>query len=595
MARNKYDIDESLDTPFQFKHFLRAGVYVKKYKWKLILAFAVSLVSSVAGMFTISLSGNIIDKAIPDRDVGLVLTYGGILMGCIILSIFLAVVRMRLIAIAGQSIIFDIRNDLYRHMQTLSFSFFDSRPHGKILVRVINYVNSIADILTNGVVNFILEMFNILIILVFMFTKDVTLSLYSLAGVPFFLLIAFLMRPKQVKVWRSFSNKSSNLTAFLAENINGMKVTQIFAREEYNRGICNRLSLNTKKSWVKAVMTGEIMNFSVDTVANAVTCLIYAAGVMLLSPPASIGTILVMTGYAGRFWGPIISLAVILNSFMTAVAYLERIFQMMDEKAEITDAPGAEALPPIKGEVEFKDVHFEYEKGVEILHGVSFKVKPGESVALVGPTGSGKSTIVNLISRFYDIKSGQILIDGHDVSKVTMESLRGQMGIMMQDSFAFTGTIASNIRYGKLDATGDEVKAAAKTVSAHGFIAHQPKGYETEITERASGLSQGQKQLIAFARTIVGDPKILILDEATSSIDTKTEQALQKGIAAVLKGRTSFLIAHRLSTIRGCDKIMYIDGGRIVESGNHEELMARRGYYYKLVTAGRETVGQDGK
>ena len=590
MARNKYDIDESLDTPFQFKHFLRAGVYVKKYKWKLILAFAVSLVSSVAGMFTISLSGNIIDKAIPDRDVGLVLTYGGILMGCIILSIFLAVVRMRLIAIAGQSIIFDIRNDLYRHMQTLSFSFFDSRPHGKILVRVINYVNSIADILTNGVVNFILEMFNILIILVFMFTKDVTLSLYSLAGVPFFLLIAFLMRPKQVKVWRSFSNKSSNLTAFLAENINGMKVTQIFAREEYNRGICNRLSLNTKKAWVKAVMTGEIMNFSVDTVANAVTCLIYAAGVMLLSPPASIGTILVMTGYAGRFWGPIISLAVILNSFMTAVAYLERIFQMMDEKAEITDAPGAEALPPIKGEVEFKDVHFEYEKGVEILHGVSFKVKPGESVALVGPTGSGKSTIVNLISRFYDIKSGQILIDGHDVSKVTMESLRGQMGIMMQDSFAFTGTIASNIRYGKLDATGDEVKAAAKTVSAHGFIAHQPKGYETEITERASGLSQGQKQLIAFARTIIGDPKILILDEATSSIDTKTEQALQKGIAAVLKGRTSFLIAHRLSTIRGCDKIMYIDGGRIAESGNHEELMAKRGYYYKLVTAGRETV-----
>ena len=487
MARNRYDIDETLDSPFDLRHFKRAGVYVKKYKWKLILAFTASLISSIAGLFTVSLTGNIIDKAIPNKDVGMIFTYGGILMGCILLSIVLAVVRMRLMAIAGQSIIFDIRNDLYKHMQTLSFSFFDSRPHGKILVRVINYVNSIADILTNGVVNFILEMFNIVIILVFMFTKDVALSLYSLAGVPLFIAIAFLLRPRQVRVWRSFSNKSSNLTAFLAENINGMKVTQIFAREEYNRGICDRLATNVKKSWVKAVMTGEIMNFSVDTVANAVTCLIYAAGVILLSPSASIGTIVVMTGYASRFWGPIISLAVILNSFMTAVAYLERIFQMMDEKAEIIDVPDAEELPPIQGEVEFKDVHFEYEKGIEILHGVSFKVKPGESVALVGPTGSGKSTIVNLISRFYDIKSGQVLIDGHDISKVTMKSLRSQMGIMMQDSFAFSGTIASNIRYGLLDATDEQVQNAAKTVSAHHFILQQPKGYETEIAERASG------------------------------------------------------------------------------------------------------------
>ncbi|HOP10448.1 MAG TPA: ABC transporter ATP-binding protein [Oscillospiraceae bacterium] len=590
MARNRYDIDETLDTKFSFKHLKRAGVYIKKYKWKLIITLIASFISSAAALFTVTLSGSIIDKAIPNKDVKLIFIYGGILVACILVSIVLSIVRMRMMAILGQSIIFDIRNDLYQHMQELSFSYFDSRPHGKILVRIINYINALANVLTNGVVTFILDMFNILIILVFMFMKDVTLSLYSLAGVPLFILIAFLMRPKQVRVWRRFSNKSSNLTAFFAENINGMKVTQIFAREEYNRGICDRLAKNVKQSWVKAVMAGQIMNFSVDTVANAVTCLIYAAGVMILAPSATVGTIVVMTGYAGQFWTPILSLAVVLNNFMTAVAYLERIFEMMDAKPEISDCEHAETLPPIKGEVEFKDVHFEYEKGIEILHGVSFKIKPGESVALVGPTGSGKSTIVNLISRFYDIKSGQVLIDGHDISKVTMKSLRSQMGIMMQDSFAFSGTIASNIRYGLLDATDEQVQNAAKTVSAHHFILQQPKGYETEIAERASGLSQGQKQLIAFARTIVSDPKILILDEATSSIDTKTEQALQKGIAAVLKGRTSFLIAHRLSTIRDCDRIMYIDGGKIIESGNHEELMAKRGAYYRLVTAGHQTV-----
>lgn len=325
--------------------------------------------------------------------------------------------------------------------------------------------------------------------------------------------------------------------------------------------------------------------FSVDNISQIVTAFVYVAGVFWIQPIVEFGTLIAMGNYASRFWQPILNIADIYNEMINTLAYLERIFETMDEPVKIKDAEDAYELPPIKGEVEFKDVVFEYEPGHPILKGMNFKVRPGESIALVGPTGAGKTTVINLISRFYDIASGQVLIDGHEVSKVTLHSLRSQMGIMMQDSFIFSGDIRENIRYGKLDASQQEIEQTAKTVRADEFIRSMEKGYDTPVNERGSRLSQGQKQLISFARTLISDPKILILDEATSSIDTKTERLMQEGINQMLKGRTSFIIAHRLSTIKNCDRIMYIDDGRIVESGSHEELMERKGEYYKLYTA----------
>ena len=336
---------------------------------------------------------------------------------------------------------------------------------------------------------------------------------------------------------------------------------------------------------MKGVICSNWVWFSVDNISQIVTAFVYVAGVFWIQPIVEFGTLIAMGNYAWRFWQPIMNIADLYNDMINTVAYLERIFETMDEPVSIKNAEDAYELPPIKGEVEFKDVVFEYEPGRPILKNMSFKVTPGESVALVGPTGAGKSTVINLISRFYDIASGQVLLDGHEVGKVTLNSLRSQMGIMMQDSFIFSGNIKENIRYGKLDATDEEIVQAAKTVRADEFIRLMENGYNTEVNERGSRLSQGQKQLISFARTLISDPKILILDEATSSIDTKTERLMQEGINQMLKGRTSFIIAHRLSTIKNCDRIMYIDDGRIVESGSHEELMERKGEYYKLYTA----------
>ena len=301
-----------------------------------------------------------------------------------------------------------------------------------------------------------------------------------------------------------------------------------------------------------------------------------------------------ISSYASYFWQPIMNLGNIFNNFINNIAYLERIFETMDEPVTVKDAENAVKMPEIRGEVTFDHVNFSYDESKQILKDVSFTVKPGESVALVGPTGAGKSTIVNLISRFYNVNGGRVLIDGQDISQVTIHSLREQMGIMMQDSFIFSGDIEDNIRYGKLDATREEIVNASKTVCADEFISKMLDGYQTEVRERGSMLSQGQKQLISFARTLLSDPAILILDEATSSIDVQTEKALQTGLNAMLKGRTSFIIAHRLSTIRNCDKIMYIDNGGIMESGTHDELMAKKGYYYKLYTAQLDEVQKAG-
>ncbi len=586
MARNKFDIDETLETPFDIRHLKRALVYCGRYRGRIFLSLFLSATAAVVGLLTPLFSQYALDVSIPDGNIPQIILLGVLMLVSIVVSVILSAVRSRIMTRVGQNIVYDIRKDLFEHLQKLPFEYYDNRPHGKILVRVINYINSISDLMTDGIIRFILEIFNLIFITIFMFFVSWQLALVVLCGLPIFAGIMLVIKNKQRKAWQQVSNKSSNLNAYIHESIVGTKVTQIFTREEINAEIFDKLQNSYRKSWMRAVTFSNLVWPTVDNIAICVRGAIYITGLLVFGTgTVSLGSIVAMCSYASRFWQPLLNLSNLMNTFINAVSYLERIFETMDEPITVDDREGAAEMPEMKGEVAFRNVSFAYETGPMILENVSFTAKAGESIALVGPTGAGKTTIVSLLSRFYNVNGGAIEIDGTDISSVTLHSLRSQMGIMLQDSFIFSGTIMENIKYGRLDATDEEAIEAAKVVGVDEFISALPDGYYTTVNERGSGLSQGQKQLISFARTILADPKILILDEATSSIDAKTERYLQRGIDHLLKGRTSFIIAHRLSTVRNCDKIMYIDHRGIAECGSHEELLAKKGDYYRLYTA----------
>ena len=591
MARNTYKQDEILEEPFDIRHLLRASSYIKKYQKRMICAILLSGIGGAFGYVAPMIIQRALDVAIPGKNFRLLFSLVGALIGIYTVSVIFTTIRSKIMVDVSQSIIYDIRKDLFEHLQKLPFQYYDDRPHGKILIRVVNYVNSVSDMLSNGLINILLESFNLLFIVIFMFLVDVQMALVVLCGVPVLMVFMFWIKNRQRKAWQAVSNKNSNLNAYLQENIVGARITQIFARENENARIFQDLSNDCRQTWNTAVRYSNLVWPGIDSISVCVRAAIFLFGLVFFGEGnKSLGTIVAISSYASFFWQPIMNLGNIFNNFINNIAYLERIFETMDEPVTISDKENAREMPKIRGEVTFDHVSFSYDKSKKILKDVSFTVKPGESIALVGPTGAGKSTIVNLISRFYNVDSGRVLIDGQDISDVTIHSLRSQMGIMMQDSFIFSGTIGDNIRYGKLTASEEEIQKASRIVCADEFISRMPEGYDTEVRERGSMLSQGQKQLISFARTLLSDPSILILDEATSSIDVQTEKALQTGLNAMLQGRTSFIIAHRLSTIRDCDRIMYIDDGGIMETGTHEELMAKKGHYYKLYTAQLEEV-----
>ena len=569
---------------------------MRPYKGQLALALFLMLSSSALTMLFPTFIMKIMDEYIPAGNIHAIVQITIITVVIILYSCICIRWKIRITSRIGQEIVHQLRSDIFCHLQELPFSYYDERPHGKIQVRVVNYVNSLSDLLSNGIINTITDMCNLIFILIFMLTLHVRLTLICLCGLPILAAVIIAVKKKQRSAWQIQSNKQSNLTAYIAESINGIRVTQSFVRENENTSIFNRLSGNYRDAWMRAVKYNFLMWPCIDSISTVTTAIIYVVGISWISGElygVTVGVLIAFSSYISRFWEPINTLASFYNSLLTAIAYLERIFETIDEPVNVKDAPDAVPMPPIKGEVSFQNVCFSYEDGVQILNNVNFTAKPGDTYAIVGPTGAGKSTIVNLISRFYNVDSGTITIDGTDISRVTLSSLRKQMGIMMQDSFIFSGTIMDNIRYGNLNATDEEVIAAAKTVCAHDFIMDMEDGYQTQVNERGSRLSAGQRQLISFARALLENPAILILDEATSSIDTETEILLQKGLNKLLEGRTSFIIAHRLSTIKNANCIMYVDKGNILEKGTHEELLAKHGEYYKLFMSQYDFLNQN--
>lgn len=588
MARNRYDIDEDLEDSYDFGQLRRLGKYVKPHAKAMAFIILLMLLTAALGMLYPYFLKIVMDDCIPEKNFRKIVSLA---LATLAISLFTALalkVKIHIMTRIGQAIIHDLRTDIFSHIQQLPFSYFDSRPHGKIQVRVVNYVNNLSDVLSNGLVNTITDLCSLIFIIIFMFTINLPLTLVVLCGLPVFIAYVFILKKHQRKAWRIQSNKQSNLNAYIAESINGIRVTQSFVREAENIKIFDNLSASYRKAWLHAITVSFLMGPFVQLISTATSVAAFVLGIHWIMTGFSgvtVGILVAFTAYINRFWQPITTLADFINNLLTAVSYVERIFETIDEPVTIHDSPEAQPLPPVTGRVEYRNVCFSYDDGIRILDNINFSVEAGESIAIVGPTGAGKSTIVNLLSRFYNPESGQVLVDGHDLQDVTIQSLRTQMGVMMQDSFIFKGTIMDNIRYGNMEASDEQVMQAAKTVCAHDFIMQLENGYQTEVNERGSRLSVGQRQLISFARALLADPRILILDEATSSIDTETELLLQRGLNKLLKGRTSFIIAHRLSTIKNCDTIFYVDHGKIVERGSHYELMAKLGPYYKLYSS----------
>lgn len=569
---------------------LRLYRYLFRYKGRLL---------GVAALLAVTVSISLVSPLFIERAIDVYVAAGdrrGLLrLGAVALAaylLFMAGTRAQNILMAGVTnrVLLEIREELYSHIQTLSFHFFDSRPTGKILARVIGDVNSLKEMLTDSVTQLVPGFATVAGVAVIMLVKNPLLALSALLTLPVLAAGMFGVMNVGHRLWQVYRKKFSNLNAFIHEDMSGIRIIQGFAAEEETRKDFYGLADELRKSFVDAVRVADCFGPIVDITWGMGAFLLYFIGIRIIGADrVGVGTLMAFSTYLGMFWNPIRNLASFYNKLVTNLSAAERIFDILDTPAQITDRERAGELPPIRGEVRFEDVTFAYADEPErnVLEHLSFRVLPGQTIALVGPTGAGKTTIVNLIGRFYEVKSGKIFIDDHEIRDVTMKSLRRQLGVMTQDHFLFTGTIRENICYGRPQVTEEEMIAAAKAVNAHDFIMRLEKGYDTQISERGAQLSIGQRQLLAFARTMLTDPGILILDEATSSIDTHTEILVQEGIARLLENRTSFVVAHRLSTIRKADRIFVIDGKGILEEGSHAELMAKRGAYYELYRASR--------
>lgn len=588
MAVNSFREDEEQKQVMNRETIVRLFRYLLSYKKTIAIVLVIMAVTTGITMINPLLIQHAIDVDIAEGDIRGLLGLG--VLALVLNLVWLAgdKLRMMMVAKMANHVLLEIRDELYVHIQKLSFHFFDSRPTGKILARVIGDVNSLKEVLSDSVTTLIPDFCTIIGVMAIMMALNWKLALAALITLPFLAVGMYVIQTCSHKRWQLVRKKNSNVNAFVHEKLSGIRIVQSFRSERESMEDFEILVNDQVRAYTGAVRFADAFGPLIDVTWGVGGFLLYFIGIRLLGVGnVGIGTFLAFSTYLGMFWSPLRNLANFYNKMVTNLSAAERVFEILDTDPEIKDREGVMELPDVKGEVRFDHVSFAYEDAPDqmVLKDVSFTIKPGETIALVGPTGAGKTTIVNLISRFYEVTEGRVLVDGYDLRDVSILSLRKQMGVMTQDNFLFSGTIKENIRYGRLDATDEEIIAAAKAVNAHAFIMQMENGYDTKISERGAGLSIGQRQLLAFARTMVSMPKILILDEATSSIDTHTERLVQQGIETLLKGRTSFVIAHRLSTIKKADRIFVIDHGTIMEEGNHSQLMDKRGAYYDLYQA----------
>ncbi|WP_261301048.1 ABC transporter ATP-binding protein [Paenibacillus andongensis] len=582
-----YQDDELIEKPFDWGQLKRLFSYMKPYKKQMLpIIIIMMLVGAITKLTIPLLIREAIDNSIIPKDKNLLFLIVGIMLAVYVIQWLANTFRIKYTNMIGQRVIYDLRHDLFSHIQKLSFRFFDTRPAGSVLVRVTNYVNSLQDLFTNGVVNLLIDVVQLCGIIIILLTFNFKLGAAIIVTVPIMFLISTQLRKKIRRAWQDVTMKQSRLNAHLNECIQGIKVTQAYTQEKENIQFFTKMNMVNRLSWNRASMLNQSFGPLIEITGAVGYCILFWLGAHLIqTEEISVGLLVAFATYIGYFWEPITRLGQMYSQLLIAMASAERIFEFIDEEPTVAEIEGAKDLPSIQGKVKFENLVFEYEPGRPALNGINLDVQAGQSIALVGHTGSGKSTIMNLLCRFYDPVEGKILIDGHDIRNVTIQSLRSQIGVVLQDTFIFSGTIRENIRFGRLDATNEEIELVAKAVHAHDFIMSLPSGYDTEVQERGNVLSMGQRQLISFARALLANPRVLILDEATASIDTDTELKIQEALKTLLAGRTSFIVAHRLSTIRNADKIVVLDHGRMMEIGNHEELMKEQKIYYGLIQA----------